>query len=646
MQKTRLLSIQVILITLFLIFIFSNVLAQEWGKVTDEEWAIGAPTDYPEASAIILFHIGKIEVTLDRIKIEYHIRIKILDQAGAEDAGEWSIEWNDKYDKIKNFKAHTITPDGKKHKIDKKTVFESETGDFRRKSFAFSKLSPGVILEYKYTHKSERFRYLRPWYFQNHLYTMLSQVTAGVAPGFSYAIDFSNVPGINRSAKEDKYLNHTSNSGAPTYIKTFTWKMENIPPITEEPYMSAIDDYRAFIRFQLESFSEQMDYINFIRTWPEEGDWFRKYRTDDFDNAGSRVKKLTEQITSDLNTPKQKSIAIYNWVTDSISTIWELSNKWFYQKNIDHLLDERVGFGEDKNYLIAKMHNAAGIDAWPVLISTRSNGKFNPHQGDIRQFNCLITFVQMGNEWSFIDASGRYTPYGILPPNYLTEGGLLLDGSNSDLVKMVIKPAESNRYDSTMIVIDSAKQVTGKVNCLFTGYYAAAISQIEQKTEKEEFIDKYFRNKIKAECEWENLVFTKDSLDNLTETIQFSSSDMITELGDNILINPIRLAFGENIFDTKKRFFPVDFMYPFNYINQVDIVCQTDFSEIDLPPDTSFNIPGAVFVRQCTQNDSIITVITQLRIEQPLFEPRQYSKLREFFEMVVLTTDDPVTFIR
>jgi hypothetical protein len=104
--------------------------------------------------------------------------------------------------------------------------------------------------------------------------------------------------------------------------------------------------------------------------------------------------------------------------------------------------------------------------------------------------------------------------------------------------------------------------------------------------------------------------------------------------------------FGENPFVSSKRFFPIDFMFPFGYTNQVDILYRGDYSEISLPPDTSFKIIGATFARKSLIRDSIVTVTSQLMVDQPLFEPRQYSDLRKFFEDMAMCKEDQVAFIK
>ena len=112
-----------IIITALIVIFCLNVQAYKFGKVEDEHWQIGPPTDYPEADAIIIFDKADLVVGREKVVIDYHMRIKILTQAGIEDVGEWEISYYKEYDKLKGFKAHTITPDGKKHKVEKNAIF-------------------------------------------------------------------------------------------------------------------------------------------------------------------------------------------------------------------------------------------------------------------------------------------------------------------------------------------------------------------------------------------------------------------------------------------------------------------------------------------------------------------------------------------
>ncbi len=56
-------GLQLYLLMVVLIILASGIpAAAEWGKVSAEEWALGAPEDYPEANALILLDSANFSV--------------------------------------------------------------------------------------------------------------------------------------------------------------------------------------------------------------------------------------------------------------------------------------------------------------------------------------------------------------------------------------------------------------------------------------------------------------------------------------------------------------------------------------------------------------------------------------------------------
>ena len=110
---------------------------------------------------------------------------------------------------------------------------------------------------------SEYISILEPWYFQNETYTLLSQFTIAIDPHFNYHVFFQNVVGDQAVPFEELFL---IPGGAITRKgKRFTWKIEDIPKIKEEPYMRTLDDYRMTLFFQLREYRDPYNYIIFIK---------------------------------------------------------------------------------------------------------------------------------------------------------------------------------------------------------------------------------------------------------------------------------------------------------------------------------------------------------------------------------------------
>lgn len=615
----------------------------KFGKISDGEWQIGPPEDYPEANAVVLLDKAELTISLSNIVIEYHVRIKVLTEAGVDEVGDQSISWHKKYDKAKKLKAHTITPDGKKHKVEKNAIFDKQVGNYKQKTFSFPVLKPGCVIEYAYRVVSKRLRYLKPWYFQGDVYTLKSTFSVTLPGGFVYNVLYQNVPPQFKEPTMEERPDFDSRYEGAT-IKTFTWVRENLPPITDEPYMSSEDDYRSSLRFQIVSYEDPWNKLNFQKGWEKLGQEVQD-GFDDYCNKRKDIKKLSEEVTAGLATPREKSQAIFEFVTSEYVTTYEYNYWYFAREKIADLLQEKSGTGEEKNILLVEMHQAVDIPAWTVMISTRSNSKFDPGYPDLRQFDYIIAFVQFGNDYEFLDCANKLSPYGLLPPQCLTNGGLLVDGEKSQLVRIREKAIFSGRTDRTRMYVDSEGQVTCSTSCDFRGYYASMYGRRYERKQPDEFIEDYFMSRMDTEYTLGNYECRLDSADSFVMTVDYTAEDMVTQLDNNLLIKPVSYAYRSNPFKSEKRFFPVDFNYPFTYKNAVEIFVADDVGQYILPEDVSHRVAGASFVRESKTTDSSVVVVSTLIIDQPEFAPNVYSRLRNFFEQVALASEDEVTAI-
>ncbi|MCK5126937.1 MAG: DUF3857 and transglutaminase domain-containing protein [candidate division Zixibacteria bacterium] len=622
---------------------FQSASAQKFGKVQNSEWEIGAPVGFEEANAVILFDKATIKISPDYIEIDYHRRIKVLNSAGVKDIGDISIEYDEDYEKLMGFKAHTILPGGKKHKVKKDAIFEKKVDDFVTKTFSFPQVVPGCIVEYKYSIKTKNFWYARPWYFQGELYTYKSTFSVELWPGFSYAPTYNAVP----FDKQEPTIKERSDPGitmGSRFIKCFTWKLEKLLPVTDEPYMSCINDYRASIRFQLISYTNPYGTVHmYVKNWSDVGYDFAKY-FDDYCNQNKEVKKLAERLTAGITDEREKSIALYNYVRDKIKSADKLG-RWFSHKKMKKMFETGFDSPEAKNLLIAELHKAIGLKAWPVLIKTRKKGKFDASFASGQQFNTLVTFVQIGNTWEFLNASNTFSPYGVLPPQCLTEGGLLIDGKNSELVRITIQPTGSYRTDMTKMIVHADGNVTCTTKCEFGGYYASNYGKKYHEDSHSDFVEKYYKDRLEYTCKFGKATCKLDESNHFVVNLNYTSSDMIKKLDENIQVTPVKFAYTDNPFDNEKRFFPVDFTYPFTYHNQNEIFFEGSVTDYVLPESVTEQINGASFQRQCVKTDSSVIIISQLKIDTAEFPPYCYNNIRSMFDKYVRFNSEKVTAI-
>lgn len=610
-----------------------------WGKVSPEEWSIGAPTDYPEANAIVIHDVCSLIVRNSGIEITRWKRMKLLTKAGADEIGDVGFPYYED-DKVRDLKAQTITPDGKAIKLTSKDYFTKTIGGTKLRTFAFPGLDSGCIVEFQYRNLNTRFRHLDPWFFQSEVYTLKSQFTLIVGPGFTYSASWSNVPMSSRTAK----TGHMPNADDPPQpFKTYTWELSNLTPVTEEPYMAAKWDYYSAMYYQLVSYKDMYNTINFVRNWKDLGKEFQEY-IDEY-ARGSNIEKRAGELTTGMSDLHQKAQALYDYVANEIQYKDE-AGTYFSNENLGQLLKTGIGTGEEKNILLAELMKKVGIQAWPVLISTRQYRKFNPEIYQMRQFNYLILLMQIDSTYTYLDAASKFCPFGMLPPKCLVEAGFLIDGDNSEIVKVLGTEQRTYRLDVTAMHIDS----TGSVRCStvssLSGYFAPDYGAEAEASGLTDFVKDYYLDRLGVPCTLDTALIEKESTGKCLVSFTYSLPEYTRQLDSMLAVKPVNFRFRTTPFTKPRRTIPVDFNYPFTYHNIVTVTSDLPLSSAVLPPDTVFQIDGASYRRATQFGDGELKFDSRLAISTPVFSPIMYPGIRRLFEFTAQAQSEEAMVVR
>lgn len=623
--------ISIALSVMFSFFIWGgSTKSQEWGKVTEEEWKQGAPADYPEANVIILFDKGKLEVTREVIRFHRHVRIKILNKAGISEAGDISFSyWKD--DKIRDVDAQTICQGKSPSKVDRKGIFTKSAESLMLKSITFPTVDSGCILEYRYTNINERFFYLDPWYFESDNYTLFSEFTLMLDKPFVYQPSLFQVPAQNSKPAIEEYLLDEKTA--------YTWKMKNLPPIKDEPYMSCAKSYMATVYNQLLAYKSPYYSENFAESWGEMGKSYGK-RLKEFSNADDQIKKVTDSLVSAITEANEKIRIIYNFVEKEI----ELDNTVGLKKEwkLADIIAKKRSDDYDKNVLLTEMIKAAGIPAWPERICTRSNGVFVPMFHSSRQFDHIICAAQPDKSLMFLDASEKYCPYGSLPPNSRATEGLIIDGDSSRVIDIALVNPKSRRTDMTYIYVRSNGSASCQTSVKFGGYFATEYANDIDKHTPEDFAKDHILNNLDLTFKLDSASFDRADPEAPMANIYYTIDDFGKKLDNNIVIKPPQFYFEENPFKNEKRFFPVDFNYPFVFYNMLRITFEDSLTSCILPESKKIDFPGASYTRNSLYDNLAVVVNCQLSIDRPVILPIAYSELRDFFGKIASSTEDQI----
>ncbi|MEW6050540.1 MAG: DUF3857 domain-containing protein [Candidatus Zixiibacteriota bacterium] len=616
------------LTAILVVLCVSSAFGSKWGKVTPEEWQLMPPPTHADINAAVVFDRCTLNVGEEVITIRRHVRLKVYRKAGADEIGERHIYYRDG-DKLTNLRAQTILPDGKTVKVESRDIFTKTVAGERYKTFAFPVVDSGCILEYQYTNINQRYYYLKPWYFQGGLYTFESQFTLELAPGFVYSSSLHRATGGAAEAVEDECLD-PANPGLK--IKQYTWTQRNLPPITDEPFMAARENYYFALRCQLVEYRTPYSVVRFVKDWADLGK-----ELDEFVGAyayGGGVDDLAKRLTANDSTQSLKAERLYDFVSDSISSQPDAEGKWFTNKNLSQLLKNGFGTGDEKNLLLLQMLRKSGITAWPVFVATRDRAQLDPNNCHRSQFNHIMLFAQLDSSAMLMDASSKYSPYSVLPANCLVDAGFLVDGKDSKLIRITRADPRTYRLDATDIVIDSSGNARCSTTCQMTGYFVPQYGELLDQQAPDEFVKKYFLSKASDDAELDSNSFSTNDAGNLTVEATYSLPGYARRLDNNTLIRPPTFYFAENPFKRERRSFPVDFNFPFTYHNVVRVSSATGATSSTLPRDTIMEIPGISFQRASVFENGTAVVDTRLIVTEPVFEPGRYRELRRFFDEV------------
>jgi len=152
--------------------------------------------------------------------------------------------------------------------------------------------------------------------------------------------------------------------------------------------------------------------VTTFKSWEEVGAWYDSLQKDAVvvtPAIQARAALLTKGLTSD----DDKIRVIFNDVAMMIHYVALDFGIGRYQPHTaDEVLSNEYGDCKDKHTLLAALLKAAGIEAWPVLIS--SSRELDPDTPSPGQFDHVITLVKLKDKTIWMDSTEEVAPVGVM----------------------------------------------------------------------------------------------------------------------------------------------------------------------------------------------------------------------------------------
>jgi len=631
MQSRRLFLFVCVCCAYFLTHATNPVNADEWQPISPEELKMTSVPEAPGAPAVYLYR------QVDRDDVGNHqynyFRIKILTDEGRKYATV-EIPFLNKNEDVHSIKARTIRPDGTianfESKPMDKMIVKAKGIKYMAKVIVLPDVQVGSIIEYHYMNQlNERYVFDSHWIVSEELFTKYAKFSLKPSQYFPVRFSWQGLPeGV--APKNERGLVHLEAS--------------NIGAFQTEDYMPPQNELKARVDFVYSENSEmQAD-----KFWKKEG----KKENDEVESFIGKRKAMEQavaQIVSPSDTPEVKLQKIYARVQQVRNTGFgaetteqeKKREKAKTIKNVEDVWKSGSGNGAEITWLYLALVRAAGLEAYPVLVSRRSEYFFQPQMMDPHRLNDNVVLVKLNGKDTFYDPGTAFTPFGILPWPETGVKGLRLDKDGGAWVTTTVPDSSvSNIVRKADLKMTDQGGLEGKVTVTFSGLEALSM-RLELRNEDETTRTKYMEDVVREfipvgiDVDLKNKPDWSSSSPMLVGEFEIKVQGWASAAGHRALI-PVGL-FGapeKHVFEHSARVHPIYFDYPTGRIDDVTIELPLDWKVSSVPP--GHKDEGKVCAYNTTVENHLGTLhlTRNLNINALVLDTKYYGALRKFFQMV------------
>ncbi|MDO3627023.1 DUF3857 domain-containing protein [Mucilaginibacter sp. BT774] len=595
---------------------------QPYGKVDRADLELKACDFEKDANAEVLFDKGSVTFTADfNLIFERHVRIKIFNDKAKDAASVRLAYWGGGgMELLSNVEAETINLNNgiiEITKVDKKLIYTQAVDRMRSSvAFSFPNVQPGSIIEFKYTLMTANLSDFPNWYFQDRFPTRYSELNSTIPNVLVYKnLVMVNLPFVKNTAD----------------VKA----MANIPSIKDEPYMGSRKDNYQRILYQLLAIHSGAYHKTFSDTWKKIGE--DEVRFNDF--GGEFDKRVDGEDTilvkaKTLSTDDAKIAYLFGEVKNHMK--WNEVDERYTNDGCSKAWQKKLGNSTEINLILYHLLHKAKVKGYPMLVSTKQNGKVNPAYPNRYQFNRTVVYVPIDStKFYLLDATNKYNTYGDIPDELLNGFGLYIDKDNENYDLAFIEKATPVR---NVIVVNAEIAATGKMEgtAEISSPANNRISYIKNYKENGEkkYID-YLQGddnnlKIKS-LKFENMeIDTLPLTQNISFTLDLTGSDenyiyfkptVFTSVGPNPFLNEVRMT-------------DIDFGYRNNYAIVGLFKIPAGYKSDGLPKNASMAMPdqSIVFKRIVAEQDGEITIKYAINYNKSIFFKDDYPVMYDFYK--------------
>ncbi len=644
------------ILTILLLLCSSTIFAQKelpaFGKIDKEDLLLKECEFDKDAEAYKLIDYGDVRYFLTNssfnIQTNIRIRIKILKDKGIHLADiKLNYYSKDNYENIRDISAITFNLDNGgtivTSKVEKSSIYIKKIdNEISQIAFTMPDVKVGSVIEFKYTRIKKSESNLGDWYFQDDIPTRISIYKILIPSMFRFTTQLLAYQTVEQKSAEVTEQGVYGSSSISYNSIEKTYIIKNVPALKDEPYMGAEKDYLQRVIFQL----SQIDYgdgqVEEVRsTWGKltnfllENEYFGLQLKKNLPHTKSLDEAL-KNVQGDFN----KMVMIHDYVRKNMN--WNGQESIYSEDGIKSAWDKKTGNNAELNFVLIDLLKDAGLQVYPLLVSTKDNGSVNTLYPFLEQFNNTMTCVFIDDKTYILNAADKYNPAYLVPYDVVNNEGFIVDGTKGGWITLTDKKDLWKNVVSIFAEITTDALMKGEATVSSYGY--CKNPRVKKWEEDKASFKDYFSKEytgIKIDS------IAVNNLDNdtlpLEQKVEFSLPLNSSGEYKYFTLNLFQ-GLEKNPFIADRRQTDIDFNYKQSYTVVGTIAIPDGYEFDDLPKNVIMRLPDSSIVlkRLMQADEGSLNIRITLDFLKPFYAANTYPLLQEFYKKLFATLNEQV----
>ncbi|MBP7867285.1 MAG: DUF3857 domain-containing protein [Acidobacteria bacterium] len=452
--------------------------------------------------------------------------------------------------KIREFRGWVQEPNGKVAQVKMKDTTETQLlesslfTEYKKRVASLPNVGKGAFVCFEYETEQRDYPPFLRWSFQGDIPTRHSELVVRVPPGAELTWKAYNI----------KDFQPISAAG------TWVFRRKDVAALpTDEPCLPPRRDVAEQVAVRLHlrpGFA--------AKTWAEAADWYRGLTSARWPVPAS-VNALADEICEGAADDPEKVRRLCAWVQSQVRYVSvHIGLSGMIPTPSEEVCTSKFGDCKGKSFLLMHLLRSRGIPAWPVLCSSRGDGRPDPDFASLSDFNhCIVALKPADGATRFFDPTCETAGWPALPPGMRQAKGLLVREQGGELVTIDAPDLELSAEVKVDVTLAVSGFITAKVvetyrNGIMGGLRQdyREITELERRKKWQGWLSQRIPDVRLTALEWKNLF---DPEKDLVIAYTVESNGVLRPTGSLWLFQPFFVIdVGKPVLTKPERQVPVD----------------------------------------------------------------------------------------